>query len=83
MSGDSEWNGSAADARLREFAERRLAPEEVEAALAVPLSAEERRGILELVEWFGRRYPTAAERLAYVRRAYRRWTRRLPAGPAR
>ncbi len=28
---------------------------------------------MELVRWFRRRYPTAADRLAYVRRAYKRW----------
>ena len=63
--------------RLHELAERRLSREEVEAALAIPLGAEERREILSLVSWFTRRYPTPAERLAYVRRAYRRWHRSL------
>jgi hypothetical protein len=33
----------------------------------------EREEILSLVAWFRRRYPTPADRLAYVRRAYRRW----------
>ena len=60
--------------RARAIAERRLTPQEVKAALSVPLGDDERRGILALVEWFCRRYPTPADRLAYVRRAYRRWT---------
>ena len=58
---------------IRRIAERRLSPEEFEAMLAVPVDAEERARTLELVDWFCRRYPTGAERLAYVRRAYRRW----------
>jgi hypothetical protein len=37
------------------------------------LRSEERARTLELIDWFCRRYPTGAERLAYVRRAYRRW----------
>jgi hypothetical protein len=53
--------------------ERRLSRDEVNAALRVPISADERDGILLLLAWFRRRYPTPAERLAYVRRAYRRW----------
>ena len=31
-----------------------------------------------LIRWFRRRYPTPAERLAYARRAYRRWTASRP-----
>jgi hypothetical protein len=58
---------------LRRLAERRLSPEEFQARLAVPIAAEERERVLALVDWFCRRYPTGAERLAYVRRAYRRW----------
>ena len=73
MIGRLELPSEAALARLRGLAERKLSLEEVAAALAVPISAEERAGVLELIEWFGRRYPTPAARLAYVRRAYRRW----------
>jgi hypothetical protein len=65
--------------RIRALSERRLSPEEVRAALLVPIGAEEREGILLLVEWFRRRYPTPANRLAYVRRAYRRWQATLGA----
>jgi len=64
------------DARARAIAasERRLTPEEVEAYLATPVSASEREEVLALVRWFRRRFSTGGERLAYVRRAYRRWT---------
>lgn len=63
--------------RLRAFAERRLSPEEFEAYVRAPISDAERSATLELVAWFCRRYPTAGERLAYVRRAYRRWAERF------
>jgi hypothetical protein len=61
-------------ARLRALADRALSREEVEAALAVQLTDAERQETLSLIAWFRRRYPTPAERLAYVRRAHRRWT---------
>jgi hypothetical protein len=60
--------------RVRILAERRLSPEEVDAALAVPLSPEEEAETRALIRWFCARYPTPAQRLAYERRAYRRWT---------
>ena len=60
-------------AEIREIAERRLSREEFQAWVGAPMSDDERRGILEMVEWFQRRYPTPAERLAYARRAYARW----------
>ncbi|MBN1773384.1 MAG: hypothetical protein JXB32_19135 [Deltaproteobacteria bacterium] len=41
----------------------------------MPLSDEEVEETAALVRWFTRRYPTVAERFAYVRRAWRRWTR--------
>lgn len=66
--------------RLRGISERRLSAAEVEAALRVPLSKEEEEGIIELIQWFRRRYPTAGERLAYARRAYARWMRSLGEG---
>ena len=60
--------------QLRAQVDRELTPEEVEAWLATPVSPEERREIVDLVRWFRRRYPRPEDRLAYVRRAYRRWT---------
>ena len=65
-------------ARIRDFAERRLTPEEVEATLRIPIREEERAEVLALVSWFRRRYPTPADRLAYVRRAYKRWRAGTP-----
>ena len=35
--------------------------------LDTPISHAERKEVLALVAWFTRRYPTPAERLAYVR----------------
>jgi len=42
-----------------------------------PITQAERDEVEALVRWFRRRYPTPAERLAYVRRAYARWRRTL------
>jgi hypothetical protein len=69
----------AALARVHALAERQLSPEEVRAALAMPLGELEEEESRALIRWFRRRYPTPAERLAYLRRAYRRWQ---AAGPA-
>jgi hypothetical protein len=55
--------------------DRQLSPGEARAYLDAPLTEAEREGVLELARWFRRRYPTPAERLAYVRRAYERWRR--------
>ncbi len=52
---------------------RVLTADEARRYLEAPVTAEEREAVLELVRWFRRRYPTPAERLAYVRRAYARW----------
>jgi hypothetical protein len=70
----------AALARVRALSERRLSPEEVRAALAQPLGEAEEEESRSLIRWFRRRYPTPAERLAYGRRAYRRWQAALPSG---
>ena len=50
--------------------EQLATPEEI-AAVGAPVSDEERRAILDLVHWFTRRYPTYAERDAYIRRKWR------------
>ena len=60
--------------RLAALAERRLTPDEVRDAIATPLSEAERADNASLIRWFRRRYPTPGERLAYARRAYRRWS---------
>lgn len=60
-------------ARLREIAERPLPLDEWQRLAAMPISDDERERTLELIRWFRRRYPSPRERLAYVRRAYKRW----------
>ena len=53
-----------------------LPPEEFERRLAASLAeldGPEGENLGDLIRWFNRRYPTAAERLAYGRRAYARW----------
>jgi hypothetical protein len=60
-------------ARLRAVSERRLSAEEFAQAEAVPISEAEREETLALICWFTRRYPTPADRLAYVRVATARW----------
>jgi len=60
-------------AEIRRLVERRLSPEEFSALADAPILAEERERVLELIDWFCRRYPTPEARLAYVRRATRRW----------
>ena len=73
MSADGYRPSAELVERLRAVSERRLSKEEVEAALRTPIGDSEREEILALVAWFRRRYPTPLDRLAYVRRAYRRW----------
>jgi hypothetical protein len=63
---------------VRALYDRVLGAEEFRAALAVPLGEAEEEEARSLIRWFRRRYPTPADRLAYARRAYRRWT---AAGP--
>ncbi len=62
---------------LASFSNRELDTAEVRAYLDAPVSDAEREDFLALVTWFRRRYPTPAERLAFVRRAYPRWQRTL------
>lgn len=67
---------SRADVRARLVAEarRRLSATELAEYVEAPVSDGERADAVALVTWFRSRYPTGAERLAYARRAYRRWT---------
>lgn len=60
-------------ARIRAMAERALTADEVREALAIPLGEAEREEAVSLIRWFRRRYPTPGARLAYARRAFRRW----------
>jgi hypothetical protein len=64
---------------IRELTERKVSGEEIRLALERPLGDDEPDEILALVRWFTRRYPTGADRLAYVRQAYARWRRKLTA----
>ncbi len=59
--------------RATEASERQVTGPEAAAYLSVPISETEREQAVALIRWFRRRYPTGADRLAYVRRAYRRW----------
>lgn len=63
----------ATRARIQALAEQPLTVEEWRERQAVPITDAEHEGTMELVRWFVRRYPTPSTRLAYVRRAYRRW----------
>jgi hypothetical protein len=72
--------GPEALARAKQLAERVLEPEEFQRLLAVPIGEAEEEEARSLIRWFRRRYPTPADRLAYVRRAYRRWTKSVEGG---
>lgn len=52
-----------------------LSPAEWARLAAIPITEEELAETRELIRWFKRRYPTAKERLAYVRRKYAEFTR--------
>jgi hypothetical protein len=75
--------GPGALARVRSLCERTLTAEEIRAALALPLGVAEEEDARALIRWFRRRYPTPAERLAYARRAYRRWAAAHPGSGGR
>jgi hypothetical protein len=59
--------------RIRALVGRRVSAAEVREAVERPLSEAEREDVLALARWFLQRYPTGADRLRYVRRAYARW----------
>lgn len=61
--------------------DRELTLDEARRYLDAPMDDEERAAILDLTRWFTTRYPTPAERLAYVRRAYLRWRRAQRGAP--
>jgi hypothetical protein len=70
--------GQADLARIRRLTERVLDADEFRHLLAVPIGEAEEEEARSLIRWFRRRYPTPGERLAYCRRAYRRWIRSQP-----
>jgi len=63
---------------IAEQYETPLTLEECERRLAISPTDEEIEEFKELVQWFCRRYPTAKERFAYIRRKYAEWTRNPP-----
>lgn len=65
------------DPRIAELVDAPLDREEFLARIEAPLTDEELREAAELHRWFTRRYPTAGERLAYARRKFEEWNRRL------
>jgi hypothetical protein len=66
---------------IRRLSGRSLSAAEFAAYVNAPMSEPERAQALELMDWFVRRYPTPAERLAYARRAFRRAAARSPHAP--
>ncbi len=62
-------------ARLKAMHEAPMEVAEFVRRAEAPVSPAEVEEVRALVAWFTRRYPTGADRLAYVRRAYTRWTR--------
>jgi hypothetical protein len=70
-------------AEVRRVAERRMSAEEFDAHVNAPMSDEERQELLALIDWFMRRYPTPAARLAQARRSYRAATLLAPRPPGR
>ena len=60
-------------AAVRRLLDRTLPADEFERLLAIPLTDAEREDTRALVRWFTRRYPTPADRFAYIRRARARW----------
>ena len=61
--------------RLEQEINRRLTADEMRRYIDAPVTDDERGEVLALIAWFTRRYPTPADRLAYVRDAHARWTR--------
>jgi len=58
---------------IQDAIDRIVTDAELREALDGPISEGERNEVLSLHRWFTTRYPSAEERLAYVRQAYERW----------
>ena len=63
---------------MRRFANRELSREEFDAWVNAPMSDDEREEIESLIDWFTRRFPTPAERMASARRSYKAAEARAP-----
>jgi hypothetical protein len=57
-----------AEAPCGDEQDRRLGPDEFEAWVRAPIDPVEAEELDGLIDWFQRRYPTPASRLAYARR---------------
>lgn len=68
-------------AEIRTMSERALTREEFDAWVNAPMSDEERDGILDLIAWFTRRYPTPGERLRAGRVAWKHALKLMPPAP--
>jgi hypothetical protein len=64
-------------AKLLAEEERRLSAEEFNARASVPMSEREREDFDDLVRWFTIRYPTAGDRMRYVRQRMQAMRRRV------
>lgn len=60
---------------IADLVEQELPLDEFLRRINAPLSAEEVEEVERLCSWFTRRYPTVIERMAYVTRSFRAWTR--------
>jgi hypothetical protein len=58
---------------IADVVSRVVTVEELRDAVNRPIDPAERDDVLALVRWFTTRYPSAEERLAYVRQASARW----------
>jgi hypothetical protein len=65
---------------VRQAMDRAVTLAELLDVLERPISTE-RDEVVSLLRWFTRRYPSPEARLAYVKRAYARWTRAQVASP--
>jgi hypothetical protein len=66
---------------VRRLLHRVLPADEFQRLLAIPLTDAEREATRALGRWFTRRYPTPADRFAYIRRPRARWLGRPPRQP--
>ena len=68
---------------IAELCEEPVTVDAYERLFAAPPTEEDVAQTMDLVRWFRRRYPTAKERFAYVRRKYSEWTRCPPVAVSR
>lgn len=76
MTKRAHWDEAAIE-RVERLAERQLTPDEFRAWADGEISDAEMQDMRSLIEWFLRRYPTPAERLASARQRQRRAVRSI------